>query len=149
MNVTEFGALAFGVVIGWFTYFVNRYREEVTLADVATVIGAIGGGAVLTLFPEESRLFGFYGIGLAIGFFAYFLVLVCLVGRNRKRGWTSEWFLDGRRPPERKGVHAGKSSRGLNDARIDESLDLPSRGNGDSGGRDEGRPGPDPELRRG
>jgi hypothetical protein len=149
MDVTEFGALAFGVVIGWFTYFVNRYREEVTLADVATIIGAIGGGAVLTLVPEESRLFGFYGIGLAIGFFAYFLVLVCLVWRNRNRGWTSEWFLDGRRPSEGKGVHAGESSRGMNDAQVDKSLDLPSRGNGNGGIRDDGRTGPDPDLRRG
>ncbi len=57
MNITEWGALAFGVVIGWYTYFVNRHRAEVKIADVASIIGAIGGGAVLALFPEQSRLF--------------------------------------------------------------------------------------------
>ena len=51
----DVGAFAFGLVIGWFTYFVNRYRKEVALADVATIIGAIGGGAVLALFPPRRR----------------------------------------------------------------------------------------------
>lgn len=100
-TLQEWGAFAFGVVVGWFTYFVNRHRrEEVSLADVATIIGALGGGAVLALFPEESRLFGAYGMGLAVGFFGYFVLLVAMVLATR--GWTLEWFLDGRKPPPRK-----------------------------------------------
>jgi hypothetical protein len=92
----EWGAFAFGAVIGWFTYFVNRHRASVNLADVAVIVGALGGGAILTLFPEETVLFAAYGLGLAAGFFGYFLVLVAMVLRNNR--WTMEWFLDGRRP---------------------------------------------------
>jgi hypothetical protein len=47
------------------------------------------------LFPARSDLFGAYGVGLASGFFGYFLVLVVLVGVSRNFG--VEWFLDGRR----------------------------------------------------
>jgi len=90
------GAFAFGAVIGWFTYFVNRYRSEVVLGDVLSIIGAVGGGAVLALFPAGTALFAAYGLGLAAGFFGYFLVLVLLVLCTP--GWTLAWFLDGRRP---------------------------------------------------
>lgn len=90
------GAFAFGLVIGWYLYYVNRYRKDgVQLADAITLVGAVGGGAVLSLFPAESDLFGAYGIGLAAGFFGYFLVLVVLVARSKQISW--EWFLDGRR----------------------------------------------------
>jgi hypothetical protein len=98
-TLPQWGALAFGLVIGWFTYFVNRHRTDaVSIADVASVIGALGGGAILGLFPARSVLFGAYGIGLAIGFFGYFLLLVVMVVSQRGRGWTFEWFLDGRKP---------------------------------------------------
>jgi hypothetical protein len=98
-TLPQWGALAFGLVIGWFTYFVNRHRSDaVSIADVASVIGALGGGAILGLFPARSALFGAYGIGLAIGFFGYFLLLVIMVVSQRGRGWTFEWFLDGRKP---------------------------------------------------
>jgi hypothetical protein len=69
----------------------------VSLADVATLITAIGGGAILALFDPKTDLFGFYGIGLAVGFFAYFLVLILMVAMSPKFGL--EWFLDGRRKP--------------------------------------------------
>jgi len=107
----DWGAFAFGVVIGWFTYFVNRYRAEVTLADVATVIGALGGAAVLALFPAETALFSAYGIGLAVGFFGYFLILVVLVISSE--GWTAAWFLDGRRPKLSDDQIAGDGSRAM------------------------------------
>jgi len=98
-TLQEWGAFAFGLVVGWFTYFVNRHRkEDVSLADVATLIGALGGAAVLALFPAKSVLFGTYGIGLAAGFFLYFLVLVVIILCQFKNGWTFEWFLDGRKP---------------------------------------------------
>ena len=90
------GAGGFGAVIGWYLFFLNRYRAgEVVLADLVTVIGALGGAAVLALFPSRSDLFGAYGIGLAAGFFGYFLVLLGLVAGSRIFG--VEWFLDGRR----------------------------------------------------
>jgi len=90
------GAGGFGVLIGWYVYFINRYRKaDVQMSDLVTLIGVIGGGAILALFPARSDLFGAYGVGLFIGFFGYFLVLVILVGISPN--FTADWFLDGRR----------------------------------------------------
>lgn len=90
------GAACFGALIGWYVYYINRYRKgDVQLSDLVTVIGILGGGAILALFPAGSDLFGAYGIGLAIGFFGYFLILVILVGISGN--FDVDWFLDGRR----------------------------------------------------
>jgi len=90
------GAGGFGVIIGWYIYYINRYRKgDVQLSDLVTLIGVLGGGAVLALFPARTDLFGAYGIGLAIGFFLYFLVLIFLVGISKN--FDVDWFLDGRR----------------------------------------------------
>jgi hypothetical protein len=40
-------------------------------------------------------MFGAYGLGLATGFFTYFLILIFLVGISKNFG--VDWFLDGRR----------------------------------------------------
>lgn len=96
-TVQLIGAGAFGAVVGWYVYYINRWRkDDVQLSDIVTLLGAIGGAAVLALFPAKSDLFGAYGIGLAAGFFLYFFVLVVLV--NKAPGFTSAWFLDGRAP---------------------------------------------------
>lgn len=90
------GAGAFGLLIGWLVYYINRYRKaDVQLGDLVTLIGVLGGGAVLALFPAKTDLFGAYGIGLGIGFFFYFLVLIFLVGISKN--FDVDWFLDGRR----------------------------------------------------
>ena len=90
------GACAFGAVLGWYLYYVNRYRKsEVQLGDLVTIVSVLGGGAVLALFPARSDLFGAYGVGLFAGFFAYFVILCVLVIRSPDFG--PEWFLDGRR----------------------------------------------------
>jgi hypothetical protein len=95
-DIQTWGALTFGVLIGWYVYYINRYRKaDVQLSDLVTLIGVIGGGAVLALFPPSTDLFGAYGIGLAIGFFGYFLVLIILVGISKN--FNIDWFLDGRR----------------------------------------------------
>ena len=87
------GAAAFGAVIGWYLYYVNRYRrDEIKPQDVVSVIAAIGGAAVLKLFPAESKLFAAYGLGLFCGFFAYFLVLVLLVLFSKD--YKLSWFLE-------------------------------------------------------
>jgi hypothetical protein len=90
------GAGGFGAVVGWFVYYINRYRKgAVNLSDLVALIGAIGGAAILALFPAKSDLFGAYGVGLAAGFFGYFVVLLVMVRRSEK--FAVEWFLDGRR----------------------------------------------------
>jgi hypothetical protein len=90
------GAGAFGVIIGWYVYYINRYRKgDVQFSDLTTLVGILGGGVVLSIFKKETDLFGAYGIGLAIGFFGYFLTLLGMV---RKSGnFNVDWFLDGRR----------------------------------------------------
>lgn len=90
------GAAGFGAIIGWYVYFINRYRTgDVQFSDLVTLIGILGGGAVLALFPARTDLFGAYGIGLFAGFFGYFLVLVLWV--NLSPNFDVDWFLDGRR----------------------------------------------------
>ena len=95
-TIQVWGAGGFGALIGWYLYYINRYRRaDVQLSDIVTVVGAIGGSAVLALFPAKSILFGAYGIGLFIGFFGYFIVLVVLVTISGNFG--VDFFLDGRR----------------------------------------------------
>jgi hypothetical protein len=98
MGLAEWGAFAFGVVLGWFVYFTNRYRKgEVQLSDLTTLLGVIGGGAITALFGDaKTALFGAYGIGLAVGFFAYFFTLIVLVNLS-SGAFAVTWFLDGRR----------------------------------------------------
>ena len=90
------GAGGFGAIIGWYVYFINRYRkDDVQFSDLTTVISIIGGGAILALFPTGTDLFGAYGIGLFAGFFLYFISLLIMVGRTS--AFNVDWFLDGRR----------------------------------------------------
>jgi len=95
-----FGAGSFGAVIGWYTYYINRYRSgPVGLQDIGTLIGVLGGAAVLAIFPARTSLFAAYGIGLGLGFFGYFLTLNFYVLLSRRSGgaFSWDWFLDGRR----------------------------------------------------
>src|SRR3954453_4069236 len=95
--VLKIGALLFGAVVGWNAYFINRYRHTVVIGDLGVLISAAGGGAILTLFPAQSETFGFYGIGLAIGFFPYPAVLVALVAISPHA--TVDWILGFRGRP--------------------------------------------------
>jgi hypothetical protein len=90
------GAGSFGTLIGWYVYYINRHRrEEVSASDLVSLIGVIGGTAVLKLFPERTDLFGAYGLGLGIGFFSYFLLMCVFVGLSDN--FNVDYFLDGRR----------------------------------------------------
>jgi uncharacterized membrane protein YeaQ/YmgE (transglycosylase-associated protein family) len=80
------GALCFGIVIGWTTYFIMRRAQPTALTDLSTIIGALGGAAILNLFDAHGPLFAFYAIGLAVGFFAYFLIYLAIVGKAAIRG---------------------------------------------------------------
>jgi hypothetical protein len=90
------GAGCFGAMIGWYVYYINRYRKaDVQISDLVTLVGVIGGGAILALFPARTDLFGAYGIGLAIGFFGYLVALLVMV--RLSSNFDIDWFLDGRR----------------------------------------------------
>jgi hypothetical protein len=74
MDVNIVGAFLFGIVVGWITYrTLRRQGETVALSNIASVIAAIGGGAVTALFKEQ-ELFSWYCIGLSIGFFGYLIL---------------------------------------------------------------------------
>lgn len=111
MNLQIVGAAGFGAVIGWYVYFINRYRKgDVQLGDITTIIGAIGGAAVMAIYSKDTDLFGAYGVGLAVGFFGYFLSLIFLVGNSKV--FTTDYFLDGRRPNPPDGWGYGADARG-------------------------------------
>jgi hypothetical protein len=77
-------------VVGWVVYRTLRRKEgSAALSDIATVIGAIGGGAVTALF-KNADLFGAYSIGLAIGFFLYFLIGLAVSGKESAKGWMGD-----------------------------------------------------------
>lgn len=104
------GAGFFGAVIGWYTYYINRYRTGgFSLTDIGTLIGILGGAAILAIFPARTSLFAAYGIGLGIGFFGYFLVLNIYVAMSKK--FTVDWFLDGRRKELEPGEYIPESTR--------------------------------------
>jgi hypothetical protein len=94
MSAAEVGAVCFGVVVGWITYrTLVRRTGTVAVSDIATVIGAIGGGAVVGLFKDK-QLFGLYSIGLAGGFFAYLALFWFLNGPGK----AGEVMGDGDKP---------------------------------------------------
>jgi hypothetical protein len=72
------GGLGFGIVIGWLTYKILVRIEKPTWTDLTTVIGAVGGAAILSLFPAQTDLFGWYAVGLFVGFFGYFVVFIAM-----------------------------------------------------------------------
>lgn len=72
-TIFNIGAVCFGVVIGWITYRTLRRVDTTSISDLASVLGAVGGGVVLGIF-EAGDSFGYYAIGLAAGFFGYLLV---------------------------------------------------------------------------
>jgi ABC-type Co2+ transport system permease subunit len=80
MTVNTIGAVCFGVIIGWVTYrTLRRTGETVAVSNIASVVGAVGGAAVTGIF--QGSLFGWYCIGLAVGFFGY-LILAATLLRN-------------------------------------------------------------------
>jgi hypothetical protein len=90
------GAMGFGALIGWYLYYINRHRtSKVGLGDLVTLVGAVGGSAILAAFPARSALFGGYGIGLFLGFFGYFGVLAWNVSKSDS--FDRDFFIDGRR----------------------------------------------------
>jgi hypothetical protein len=79
------GPLWFGIVVGYVTYRTLRHKAETGLGDIAAVIGAVGGAAIIRLFPTGTVSFDSYAFGLAIGFFSYLalsLVLTWISGKD-------------------------------------------------------------------
>jgi hypothetical protein len=82
MSVEIIGALCFGIIIGWVTYrTLRRQGETVALSNIASVLAAIGGGAVTGLF-KTPEIFSWYSIGLFIGFFSYLILGITVLPKN-------------------------------------------------------------------
>ena len=87
MVIAGIGALFFGLVIGWISYRILRMTTSTTaLSDITAIIAAVGGAAVITLFRSDV-LFGWYCIGLALGFFAYLGFGVYTYGKQEVQPW--------------------------------------------------------------
>src|ERR1700752_1565217 len=93
MDPQTFGPGAFGFVIGFVTYRTIRRTQSTGLSDLAAVIGAIGGATITALFPAGSNAFGYYGIGLAIGFLGYLgISLVVSALSTKGLSAANEWL---------------------------------------------------------
>ena len=87
MFISGLGACLFGLFLGWVFYRTLRLKAGASvLAEIATIIGTLGGAAVLALFKSDA-LFGWYTIGLVIGFFAYFALDLLLYSKREVQPW--------------------------------------------------------------
>ena len=59
-----------------------RTVKAAQISDLASVLAAIGGGVVISLYDDD-RLFGLYAIGLFAGFFLYLLAFLALNGKKK------------------------------------------------------------------
>lgn len=91
----DVGAAGFGLVIGWIAYRTLRRSGGSSVGDLTTVIAALGGGAVVDTRFSDPELFSAYGLGLAAGFFAYFLTGAWLDRRARRRAEIAGAAPDG------------------------------------------------------
>lgn len=83
------GSGAFGLVIGWIAYrTLRRAKDGSRISDLVTVVAALGGGTVISARFPEPDLFACYGLGLAAGFFGYFLTGVLVDYLERKPAAT-------------------------------------------------------------
>jgi hypothetical protein len=83
-TVITIGAICFGVVVGYITYrTLARVTAGASVSDIASVIAAVGGGAVTVLFdPQESDAFGWYAIGLLMGMALYLTISLAIRGKK-------------------------------------------------------------------
>jgi hypothetical protein len=77
------GTICFGLLIGFVTYrTLIRTTKNASISDLATVVGAVGGGGVTAIVKPHSSLFGWYAIGLLAGFVGYGLLYLALNGKG-------------------------------------------------------------------
>ena len=87
MFITGLGAVFFGLVIGWISYRTLRLTAGTNLLSaIAIIIATVGGAAVITLLKDEV-MFGWYAIGLVIGFLVSFALGLGLYGKQELQLW--------------------------------------------------------------
>ncbi|MFF7602955.1 hypothetical protein [Streptomyces mirabilis] len=81
-TVMSVGACCFGITIGYITYRTLVRAERSAVSDLATVVTAVGGAAVTSLFdPQQGDTFGWYSIGLLVGLAVFFLLFFAMNGK--------------------------------------------------------------------
>ena len=97
-TLSLWGAICFGVVIGWVCYrTLRRNQASSGLSDIATVIGAVGGAAITGIWKPGTNTFGGYCIGLLVGFFLYLIVSYIVEGPEGRKA-VGTWL--GTEPPK-------------------------------------------------
>lgn len=81
--ILTIGTLCFGLLIGYITYRTLARTDEASISDLAAVIGAVGGGVVTSLIRPHTEDFGWYAIGLVIGFAAYGGIFLKMNGKRK------------------------------------------------------------------
>jgi hypothetical protein len=61
-----FGALVFGLVVGYITYRTLIHSKRSAIGELSGVIATIGGGVVTAEFIGNNDAFGGYAVGLAL-----------------------------------------------------------------------------------
>ncbi len=90
MFIVGLGAMFFGLIVGWIAYRILRHQSGPSwLSDLIALFGIIAGAAALAFFRDET-IFGWYAVGLVIGFFAYLAVGVALYGKQEVQPWRLE-----------------------------------------------------------
>lgn len=90
MFIVGLGAVLFGLAIGWIAYRMLRQQSgPAWLSNLIALLGIIAGAVALAFFRDDA-IFGWYALGLVIGFFAYFAVGVVLYGKQEILPWRLE-----------------------------------------------------------
>jgi hypothetical protein len=64
------GAIAFGAVIGWTAHFILHRTKRISIASIATLTAALGGGEILRAFGGAFPFVAVYCLGLAAAYFS-------------------------------------------------------------------------------
>ena len=87
MTVGDWGALAFGIVLGFLTHYLVRRDQKVGIGDLSIIVGVLLGTLVLDRIGGKEQI-SWYLIGLCIGFFKYWLAQ--LLGREQVKTHIKE-----------------------------------------------------------
>ena len=63
-----------------------------SISDIAAVIGPVGGAAVATLFQSDTS-FAWYSIGLAVGFFMFYVLGIVIGTPTAKQQAKSDALM--------------------------------------------------------
>jgi hypothetical protein len=87
MFITGLGAIFFGLMIGGISYRMLRLTASTNVLSTIAIIIAVVGGAAVTTLLKDNTMFGWYAIGLVVGFLAYLAVGLTLYGKQELQFW--------------------------------------------------------------